>query len=149
MIVCFSGKEDVKGEHWVDINMAVASATLSLSLHLLPIPKPKTTFTISSHRPLLAFHSPNLSTPHYLHSSPISAVKISSGLGNYLISEAASTPETTQELVATSSPGVSNIIQTLLFVAFVGLSILTVGVSDLMFLFSERLDFGNWVVLKI
>ncbi|KAL3653184.1 hypothetical protein CASFOL_002865 [Castilleja foliolosa] len=53
--------------------------------------------------------------------------KISASNGVFSLSEA-SPVESSQELVSTSNDGVSNVISALLFVAFVGLSILTIGV---------------------
>ncbi|XP_009621939.1 uncharacterized protein LOC107786676 [Nicotiana tabacum] len=122
--------------------MAATATATSLSLSFLAKPKAslffsKNVFQISQVR---KFH------PHKIHNLPLissktnvrSCWKISAISGNFLLSEAnpaetteqiVSTAETTEQIVSsTSDDGVSTIISALLFVAFVGLSILTIGV---------------------
>ncbi|CAI9774619.1 unnamed protein product [Fraxinus pennsylvanica] len=58
---------------------------------------------------------------------PIRNWRFSAVNGNYLLSEV--TPEENlQEVVSTSDDGVSTVISALLFIAFIGLAILTIGV---------------------
>ncbi|OIT07354.1 PREDICTED: uncharacterized protein LOC109244883 [Nicotiana attenuata] len=117
-----------------------ATAATSLSLSFLPKPNSSLFFSKNvSHISLLRkFH------PHKIHNLPLisstnniqNSWKISSISENFLLSEAnppaeqiVSTAETTDQIVSsTSDDGVSTIISALLFVAFVGLSILTIGV---------------------
>lgn len=108
--------------------------TISLSLSpkpFLSIPKPYCFLgpkkaTVSSKRPSL---SHNLLQRITQKSTQIWRVSAASG-GEIVPSEAAPL-ENSQEILSTSDDGVSNIISALLFIAFIGLSVLTIGVKSL------------------
>ncbi|XP_009784038.1 uncharacterized protein [Nicotiana sylvestris] len=118
-------------------------AATSLSLSFLPKPNSSLSFSKNvSHisllrkiHPLKIHNLPLISSTNNIQNS----WKISAISENFLLSEAnppaeiteqiVSTAETTEQIVSsTSDDGVSTIISALLFVAFVGLSILTIGV---------------------
>lgn len=123
--------------------MAASSALLSSPPALTLIPKRKPSNFINAHHsfsrsnnPIFGFPSTQIST-RTLNSGnsssaaslkPIRNWKYSAGSGNYLLSEV-STEENLQEVVSTTDDGVSTVISTLLFIAFIGLAILTVGVN--------------------
>ncbi|PIA54689.1 hypothetical protein AQUCO_00900925v1 [Aquilegia coerulea] len=114
--------------------MAVSS---SVSLSLLP----SSTFTFSSKKPRfhLNFHNSSFQItsfsilPNTLTSLPAKKTcqknkvwRISVAAEDVLPSEVPI--ETTQEIIPAASDGVSTIISGLLFIAFIGLSVLTIGV---------------------
>ncbi|KAL3850649.1 hypothetical protein ACJIZ3_012531 [Penstemon smallii] len=106
----------------------MASSSALLSLHPLSIfLNPKSLHFKNSYTPLLATNS-SIERSHFLNlSKPYKTWKLSANLGNYLISEAIPL-ETSQDIVSTTDNGVSNAISALLLIAFVGLTILTIGV---------------------
>lgn len=121
--------------------MAASSAPLSpLALSSIFKPKPLYLFpaqnsSSSIQDPILAFAATQPSIRRSYKSNLLDAIrpkttkswKLSAINGNFLLSEA-SPVESSQEIVSTSDGDVSTIISALLFVAFIGLSILTIGV---------------------
>ncbi|KAI3450358.1 hypothetical protein Pfo_007023 [Paulownia fortunei] len=121
--------------------MAASSAPLSpptLSL----IFKPKPLYLLAAQNsfsplygPILTFPSAQfsrkrsyyLNLPDAVRPKTTKCRKLSAINGNILLSEA-SPVEISQEIVSTSDDGVSTIISALLLIAFIGLSILTIGV---------------------
>ncbi|XP_059430837.1 uncharacterized protein LOC132164356 [Corylus avellana] len=112
-------------------------STISLSLSpkpFLSIYKPKPYCFLNTHNSSLPLTSPtnilskrpNFSQSSLQKSTQIWRVSAASG-GEVVPSEAAPL-ENSQEILTTSDDGVSNIIQALLFIAFIGLSVLTIGV---------------------
>ncbi|MCD9641853.1 hypothetical protein HAX54_028309 [Datura stramonium] len=106
------------------------AASTSISLSLLAInPKSPNNLSISQISSTRNFH------PHPIHSQhlPISSKitrnrRISAISDNFSLSEA-NLDETADQIVSsTGDDGVSTVISSLLFIAFVGLSILTIGV---------------------
>ncbi|CAA3003310.1 uncharacterized protein LOC111405891 [Olea europaea subsp. europaea] len=122
--------------------MAASSALLSSPPALTLILKRKPRNFINAHHsfspsnhPIFGFPSTQIST-RTLNSGnsssaaslkPIRNWRFSAVNGNYLLSEV-TTEENLQEVVSTTDDGVSTVISALLFFAFVGLAILTVGV---------------------
>ncbi|XP_060214853.1 uncharacterized protein LOC132641781 [Lycium barbarum] len=106
----------------------------SISLSFLVI-NPKSPLFTPKNPSISKFSSLKKSHPHIIHSPhlPTSSKiirnqRISALPENFLLSEV-NLDETTDQIVSsTNDNGVSTIIQTLLFIAFVGLSVLTIGV---------------------
>ncbi|KAF5208301.1 transmembrane protein [Thalictrum thalictroides] len=115
--------------------MAVSLSSVSLSL----LPSPTSTFSLQKSRFYLNYQNSSCRItsfsilPTTLTSFPPEKTcqkskiwKISVAPEDVLPSEASL--ETTQDIVPAASDGVSNIVSGLLFIAFIGLSVLTVGV---------------------
>ncbi|CAK9187870.1 unnamed protein product [Ilex paraguariensis] len=106
---------------------------------LFSIFNPKTLYSLNAHSSSLSFTSPPplpaALPPKRNQSTPIIAVcskstkfwRISAISGDFLLSEA-DPIENSEQIVSTNDDGVSYVISVLLLIAFVGLSILTVGV---------------------
>ncbi|KAL1558708.1 hypothetical protein AAHA92_09140 [Salvia divinorum] len=114
--------------------MAAPLSPLSLSL----IFKLNPHYLSTAHKPFSPLRSPSLSLPHsrrWCNLNPPDAFtpktttrwKISAANYDLLLAEA-SPVENSQAIVSTSNDGVSSVISVLLLVAFIGLTILTVGV---------------------
>lgn len=116
--------------------------TTSLSLSprfLLSISKPKPYNSVNAHNSSLPFTSTTTKNTVLLHNPPHRITQKSTQLwrissaseGEVVLPSEATPLENSQEIVSTSDDGVSTIISTLLFIAFIGLSILTIGVKSL------------------
>ncbi|KAK9280213.1 hypothetical protein L1049_013900 [Liquidambar formosana] len=120
----------------------MATTTVSLSPPPFPIIiKPKSRLSLNTHNSCLRFtstltlsailpsnrtiHFPN--PPHEIPQKSTQLWRISATAEDVVPSDA-NPLENSQEIVSTSDDGVSNIISILLFIAFVGLFILTIGV---------------------
>ena len=114
--------------------------TISLSLSpkpFLSIYKPKPYCFLNTHDSSLPLTSPtnilskrpNLSHS-LLHKRP-QIWRVSAASGGEVVPSEAVPLENSPEILTTSDDGVSNIIQALLFTAFIGLSVLTIGVKPL------------------
>ncbi|KAK7855468.1 uncharacterized protein LOC112010952 [Quercus suber] len=115
--------------------MTTTSLSLSPKL-LLSISKPKPYNSVSTHNSSLPFtltitkNSILLHNPaHRIAQKSPQLWRISSASEGEVVLPPEATPlENSQEIVSTSDDGVSTIISALLFIAFIGLSILTIGV---------------------
>ncbi|KAH6766133.1 transmembrane protein [Perilla frutescens var. hirtella] len=103
--------------------MAAPLSPLSLSL----VFKPKPLYLFTAQKPFSPLRSSSPALPTSSNLNLPKRWKISGVNYDFLLSEA-NPVENSQEIVATSDDGVSTIISSLLFVAFVGLSVLTIGV---------------------
>ena len=119
--------------------MTTTSLSLSPKL-LLSISKPKSYNSLNTHNSSLPFTSQTTIKKTILLQNPlhITTQKSTTLWRIYAASEGEALPleptplENSQEIVSTSDDGVSTIISTLLFIAFIGLSILTIGVKSLL-----------------
>lgn len=118
--------------------MTTTSLSLSPKL-LLSISKPKPYNSVSTHISSLPFTSTTTKNTLLLHNPPHRITQKSTQLwrissaseGEVVLPSEATPLENSQEIVSTSDDGVSTIISTLLLIAFIGLSILTIGVKSL------------------
>ncbi|KAK4440892.1 hypothetical protein Salat_0424100 [Sesamum alatum] len=99
-----------------------APATARSSYSSLSAPKLTFPATQSSER-----RSCFLRSPEAVWLKPTKSWKISATYGNFLLSEA-SPVQTSQEIVSTSDDGVSTVVSALFFIAFLSLTVLTIGV---------------------
>lgn len=110
--------------------MAAASPPLS-PLSLTSIFNPKSLYPL--HSPILSFSptQPSSRKSHYLKLQPkiTKRWKLSATKNQFWLSEA-NPAENIQEIVTTNDDGVSRIITALLGIAFIGLTILTIGVRS-------------------
>ncbi|GAB4860120.1 hypothetical protein Ancab_011598 [Ancistrocladus abbreviatus] len=115
--------------------MAATIASLSTASPSILKPKPPTPPTIT-HNSYLPFTSPlilstlSLKTAIYIRNPPPKRHKLwgaNATSGDSLPSEAIPV-ENSEQIVSANGDGVSTIISSLLFIAFIGLSILTIGV---------------------
>ncbi|KAL2239575.1 UNVERIFIED_CONTAM: hypothetical protein Sindi_0598700 [Sesamum indicum] len=121
--------------------MAASSATFSPPVISL-IFKPKTACLVTARNSFSQFYDPKLTFPStqsserrscFLHlpeavwSKPTKSWKLSATYGSFLLSEA-SPVQTSEEIVSTSGGGGTTVVSALFFIAFLSLSVLTVGV---------------------
>lgn len=103
-----------------------SNSYLSLRTRTYPSLPSTSPIIISSKKFIFFHHPPNLISPtprnNKLGSIPVAAAE------DIVPSEAATAVDTTQQLVSNTDDGFTTIISALLFVAFIGLSILTIGV---------------------
>lgn len=138
--------------------MAASSAPLSpspLSLSLSLRLKPRPLNLLAAQKPFSPLSPPPLPQSRRLYNPNLHEAytskatkrwEISAVNSNFSISEA-SAVDISQDIVgASGNDGVSTIISSLLLIAFVGLTILTVGVRRNGNLRCKRFDFGKWVV---
>lgn len=118
--------------------MTTTSLFLSPKL-FLSISKPKPYNSVNTHNSSLPFTSTTTKNTILLHNTPHRITQKSTQLwrissaseGEVVLPSEATLLENSQEIVSTSDDSVSTIISTLLFIAFIGLSILTIGVKSL------------------
>lgn len=127
--------------------MAALLSPLSLPLTF----KPKPLYLFTAQKPFSHLRSPSLSLPHSQRSYNLNQPNgftskstkrwgISAANYDFLLSEA-SPVETSQEIVSTGNDGVSTLVSTLLLIAFVGLTVLTVGVKLLLHFELLKIEF--------
>ncbi|XP_062172705.1 uncharacterized protein LOC133878200 [Alnus glutinosa] len=108
-------------------------ATISLSLSpkpFLSINKPKPYCFLAPKKATTSSERPSLShnlLQRITHKST-QVWRVSAASGGEVVPSEAAPLESSQEIVSTSDDGVSNIISGLLLIAFIGLSVLTIGV---------------------
>ncbi|KAM7522164.1 hypothetical protein LguiA_012066 [Lonicera macranthoides] len=109
----------------------MVTASLSISSSVSPSPilsifSPNLPFSFNSHSPSSSL---SLSKPCSLIPLKCTRIlRISATHQELLLAEADLVESNTEQIVSSSEDGVSNIISILLFIAFIGLSILTIGV---------------------
>ncbi|KAK4408787.1 hypothetical protein Sango_0459700 [Sesamum angolense] len=120
------------------MNMAASSAPFSPPVISL-IFKPKAACLVTARNSFSPLHAPKLTSPAtqrrscFLHlpeavwPKPTKSWKLSATQGNFLLLEA-SPVQTSEEIVSTSDGGGINVVSALFFIAFICLSILTIGV---------------------
>ncbi|KAL0369839.1 UNVERIFIED_CONTAM: hypothetical protein Sangu_0302000 [Sesamum angustifolium] len=120
------------------MNMAASSAPFSPPVISL-IFKPKAACLVTARNSFSPLHAPKLTSPStqrrscFLHlpeavwPKPTKSWKLSATQGNFLLLEA-SPVQTSEEIVSTSDGGGTNVVSALFFIAFICLSILTIGV---------------------
>jgi len=123
-------------------------ATISLSLSpkpFLSINKPKPYCFLAPKKATTSSERPSLShnlLQRITHKST-QVWRVSAASGGEVVPSEAAPLESSQEIVSTSDDGVSNIISGLLLIAFIGLSVLTIGVKTL----SQNARFPCYVML--